>query len=77
MTKRIVIELEDGSINGVYADFKDLDVLVLNRENDLTPIDELLAKATGNGEEVELDDRIDVSYDPKTVDLFFSHKELE
>jgi hypothetical protein len=77
MTQRIVIELEDGAINGVYTDFKDLEVLIVNREDVLTPIDQILAEANGDGEDLELDDKVDVSYDPKTVDSFFRYKELE
>lgn len=72
MTKRIVIQMANGAIDGVLTNFENLEVVAVDVDDEvMSPIDELLEAA--NGGKVEVDDKIDVSYEPDLVRRLFEH----
>jgi len=75
MTRRIVIELRDGDVQGIYTDFPDdLEARVIKQEDELLPVDVIIALSE-RSTEVEVTDPIDVSFDPRLVNGVFAYEE--
>lgn len=75
MTRRIVIELRDGDVQGIYTDFSDdLEVRVIKQEDELLPVDVIIA-LNERSTDVEVTDPVDVSFDPRLVNGVFAYEE--
>ena len=75
MNRRIVIELRDGDVQGIYTDFSDdLEVRVIKQEDELLPVDVIIA-LNERSTDVEVTDPVDVSFDPRLVNGVFAYEE--